>query len=82
MRGHRGAREGLVLGSEGSLRHHRTFVTNQVEVSAEIEKVLSLDLKVSRAPSDVRDQSGRGQRGDREGLVLGSEGLSGTIGRS
>ena len=34
-------------------------MTNQVEVSAEIEKVLLWDLEVSRAPSDVREHYGK-----------------------
>ena len=40
-RGPRGDREGLVLGSEGSLLQQRTFMTTHGEVSAELEKVLS-----------------------------------------
>ena len=39
-RGHRGAREGLVLGSEGPLGQQRTFMTTHGEVSAVLEKVL------------------------------------------
>ena len=40
-------------------------MTNQVEVSAEIEKVLSWDLKVSRVPADVRVHSWRSSRSSR-----------------
>ena len=39
-RGHRRAREGLVLVSEGPLGQQRTFVTTHGEVSAEPEKVV------------------------------------------